>query len=69
VAGVAADRSFDQRSMKSQFRAADRSGARLALIVGDKEVADDTAVVRDLREGGEEIVRRGDVIEHVKKQL
>ena len=69
AAGVAADRSFDQRSMKSQFRAADRSKARLALIVGDKEAADDTVVVRDLREGAEEVVPRGDVVEHVKKQL
>jgi histidyl-tRNA synthetase len=70
LAGVAADRSFDQRSMKSQFRAADRSGARLALIVGEREASDDTVVVRDLRNGGaEESVPRGDVVEQVKKRL
>jgi histidyl-tRNA synthetase len=69
AAGVAADRSFDQRSMKSQFRSADRSGARLAAIVGEQEASDGTVVVRDLREGGEEIVHRGDVVEHVKKHL
>ena len=33
-AGIRADRAFDGRSMKSQMKAADRSGARLALIVG-----------------------------------
>jgi len=37
--------------------------------VGNKEAAEDTVVVRDLRVGGEEIVHRGDVIEHVKKQM
>jgi len=69
AAGIAADRSFDQRSMKSQFRAADRSRARFALVVGEQEVADDTVVVRDLRDGGEEVVGRGDVVDHVTKRL
>ena len=39
-AGLSADRAFDGRSMKSQIKAADRSGARIALIVGDQELAD-----------------------------
>ena len=33
-AGISADRSFDQRSMKAQMKAADRSGADVAVIVG-----------------------------------
>ena len=32
-AGVRADRAFDGRSMKAQFKLADRSGARLAVVV------------------------------------
>ena len=31
------DRAYEQRSMKSQMKAADRSGARLAVIVGSDE--------------------------------
>ena len=42
------------RSMKSQFRSADASGARLAVILGEDEVARGVAVVKDLREGGEQ---------------
>ena len=38
-AGLRADRAFDDRSMKSQLKAADRSGARVALIVGPEELA------------------------------
>ena len=34
AAGLAADRAVDGRSTKAQMKAADRSGARLALIVG-----------------------------------
>lgn len=47
-AGVAADRAFDGRSMKHQMKAAAKSGARFALIVGDDEAASGTVSVRDL---------------------
>jgi histidyl-tRNA synthetase len=42
------------RSMKSQFRSADASGARLAIILGEDEIARRVAVVKDLRTGGEQ---------------
>jgi histidyl-tRNA synthetase len=69
AAGVSADRSFDGRSMKSQFKSADRSGARLALVVGENEVAAGTVTLRDLRAGDQETVDRADVVEHVRKRL
>ena len=39
AAGLRADRAFDGRSPKAQFKAADRSGARLALVVGPDEAS------------------------------
>jgi histidyl-tRNA synthetase len=69
AAGIGADRSFDGRSMKAQFKAADRSGAALAVVVGDAEAAADTVTVRDLRAGEQETVDRADVVEHVRKRL
>jgi histidyl-tRNA synthetase len=53
-AGLGADRAFDDRSMKAQLKAADRSGARLALIVGPDELAAGTVSLRPLRGGGEQ---------------
>ncbi len=47
--GLSADRAFENRSMKSQMKAADRSGAEIAVIIGSNEVAAGTAVVRPLR--------------------
>ena len=68
-AGIAADRGFDGRSMKSQFKAADRSGARIALVVGPDEAAAGTVTVRPLRgEGEQETIGRADVVEHVRKR-
>ena len=49
AAGLSADRAFDDRSMKSQFKMADRSGARWVLIVGPDEAAAGTVSLRPLR--------------------
>ncbi|WP_419945242.1 histidine--tRNA ligase [Candidatus Poriferisodalis sp.] len=47
--GIRADRAFDDRSMRAQMRAADRSGAEIALIVGPDEAGAGTVTVRPLR--------------------
>lgn len=52
--GLRVDRAFDNRSPKAQFKAADRSGARLALIIGPDEVAAGTCGIKDLHKGGDQ---------------
>ncbi len=58
--GLSAERSYDQRSMKSQMKLADRSGARLALLIGPRERESDTVTIRDLR-GTDEAQRQHSV--------
>ncbi len=41
-------------SFKSQFKRADKSGAQLALILGEDEVASEVVAVKDLRQGEEQ---------------
>lgn len=66
-AGISADRGFDARSMKSQMKTADRSGARFAVIVGEDEVAAGQVTVRDLRDGtGQESVARDALVAHLR---
>lgn len=66
--GVSCDRAFEQRSMKSQMKAADRSGAAVALIVGTDEVAAGTVVVRPLRgDDRQQPVDRANVVPHVQQ--
>ena len=66
--GLSADRAFDDRSMKAQFKAADRSGARWVLIVGPDEAASGTVSLRPLRgEGDQQTVAVGEVIEAVRR--
>jgi histidyl-tRNA synthetase len=72
AAGVSADRAYEGRSMKSQMKAADRSGALVAVIIGSDELAAGTAVVRPLRvneQRDQQVVPRTDLLESVQKVL
>jgi histidyl-tRNA synthetase len=69
-AGIGADRAFGARSLKSQLRAADRSGARVALIVGQEEATAGEVTVKDLRAGGgQERVKTAQVLATVRAKL
>ncbi len=68
-AGLRADRAFDGRSLKAQMKAAGRSGARVAVIVGEQERADGTASVRDLARHEQDVVPRDQVADRVRKLL
>ncbi|HEV7886597.1 MAG TPA: histidine--tRNA ligase [Acidimicrobiales bacterium] len=69
AAGLSADRAYDGRSMKAQMKAADRSGARLALIVGEDEAAAAQVTVRDLKTHEQEQVAQSDIADIVRKKL
>lgn len=67
-AGLRADRAFDGRSPKSQFKAADRSGARVAIVVGPDEAEAGTAGIKDLRSGTDQvIVAQSDLVAEVRR--
>lgn len=69
-AGHSADRAYDRRSMKAQMKAADRSGAKVAVIVGDDERAEDSVLLRPLREGGDQrVVARSDLVPELEAML
>jgi histidyl-tRNA synthetase len=56
--------------MKSQMKTADKSGARVALLVGEDEVAKGTVTVRHLRGDAEqESVRRDEIVERVRSLI
>jgi histidyl-tRNA synthetase len=69
-AGIAALRAFDGRSMKSQLRLADASGAALACIVGERELAEGAVAIRPLRtEAPQELVARAELVGRVQELL
>jgi histidyl-tRNA synthetase len=57
--GLSADRAYGGRSTKAQFKLADRSEARFAVILGRREAEHDAVRVKDLQSGEErELPRR-----------
>jgi histidyl-tRNA synthetase len=69
-AGLRADRAFDGRSMKSQIKSADRSGALVALVVGPQELVAGTVGLRPLRNDAEQrSVPRAAIVEELKAFL
>jgi histidyl-tRNA synthetase len=69
-AGLRADRAFDGRSMKSQIKSADRSGALVALVVGPQEVEAGTVGLRPLRsDAAQRSVPRPAIVEELKAFL
>ena len=69
-AGLRADRAFDERSMKSQIKSADRSGALVALVVGPKELSRGMVGLRPLRSDEEQrTVPRAAIVDELKAFL
>ena len=64
-AGFAVDRGFDGRSMKSQMKAADRAGARCAIIIGEDEHRAGTCTVRDLVHATQTTISQSEIAAHL----
>ncbi|MFN8199517.1 MAG: histidine--tRNA ligase [Nakamurella multipartita] len=64
-AGYRVDMAYGGRALKTAMKMADASGAALALVLGDREIADGTVVVRDLRSGEQNAYPMGDLVQVV----
>lgn len=60
--GIAADMDYAGRSMKAQMRAASKSGAPYALIVGDNEIEMGVVEVKIMATGRQEAMRLADFV-------
>jgi histidyl-tRNA synthetase len=64
-AGISAGAGTPGKSLKSQLRAANDSGARFALIVGDNELSSATVTVKDLMEHSERSIPGDGLVSHL----
>lgn len=69
AAGVRSDLAYGDRGVKGAMRAADRSGARLALVAGDRDVEAGTVGVKDLSTGEQVDVPADSVVGEVLSRL
>jgi len=69
AAGIRVDLAYGDRGMKGAMRAADRSGARIALVAGDRDVEAGTVGVKDLTTGEQVDVVTDAVVAEVLARL
>jgi len=68
-AKIFAGEAFSKNALKVQMELANRQKAKFAIIIGQKEVIDGTAIIRDMDAGTQEIVDARKVVQAVRKQL
>ncbi|MBB2744310.1 UNVERIFIED_ORG: histidyl-tRNA synthetase [Microbispora rosea subsp. rosea] len=68
-AGLAVDMAFGGRGVKGAMKAADRSGARYALILGDRDIEAGAVQVKDLTTADQTAVPLAEVVEFLKGKL
>lgn len=68
AAGVSADMDCSGRSIKAQFKLANRENAKYCVVVGDTELANGTVVLKDLASGHQTTLARGHLLAALKEK-
>jgi histidyl-tRNA synthetase len=68
-AGIAADLAYGDRGMKGAMKAADRSGATYAVVLGERDLEAGVAQVKDLRDGEQTAVPLDTLVTHLRGLL
>lgn len=69
AAGVRVDIAYGGRGLKGAMKAADRSGARFALVLGESELASGEVELKDLSNGTQQRMALDDVVVQLTSQL
>ena len=69
ASGVRVDLAYGDRGLKGAMRAADRSGARVALVAGDRDIDAGTIGVKDLTTGEQVDIATDSVVDEVLSRL
>jgi histidyl-tRNA synthetase len=68
-AGVAADFAYGGRGVKASMRSANRSGARFAVVAGERDLAEGVVQVKDLESGEQAPVALDAVVAELRARL
>jgi histidyl-tRNA synthetase len=68
-AGIVADMDLSDRSLKAQFKIADREAASYCLVIGDNELAAGQVTLKNLSTGEQPSIARAQIVAHLGKML
>ncbi len=69
AAGIRTEADYQSRSLKAQFKQADKLGASLMVIIGADELAEGKVKLRDMRSHDEVLVALDTVVDEVRARL
>ncbi|ASS74720.1 histidine--tRNA ligase [Tumebacillus algifaecis] len=69
ASGIVADKDYLGKSMKAQMKAADRQGARQVVILGDDELAQGVANLKDMETGEQITVPLSELVQKVQSKM
>ena len=67
--GISSDIDYENRSLKSQMRSADKLSARFVMIIGDDEIKKEEVVLRDMKTKEQLSIKFTDIVSAVKARL
>ena len=65
AADLRADMAYGDRGLKGAMKAADKSGARFAVVIGDEEVSNSQVQIKNLGDSTQSQVAIGDMVAHL----
>jgi histidyl-tRNA synthetase len=68
-AKIQAAESFGRDSLRAQFKMADKLKVRYTILLGQKEVLEGKAIVKDMKTGKQDIIKIEKVVGEIKKKL
>ncbi|MFF2807834.1 histidine--tRNA ligase [Streptomyces sp. NPDC058000] len=68
-AGVATDFAYGGKGLKNAMKSANRSGARLALVAGERDLAEGVVQLKDLQSGEQTAIALDAVVDEVRRAL
>lgn len=68
-AGIGAVANMGKDSIKAQLKEADRLGAGMTVIIGQKEVYESTVLIRDMKTGVQDVIPSSEIVDELIRRL
>lgn len=65
--GISSDMNYVDRSLKSQFKHANRLGVRCVAVIGEEEVKNGTVTVKNMETGNQSVFKQNEFISHYRQ--
>ncbi len=66
--GLSVDKDYLDRKMKAQFKDADRNQAKFVVVLGEEEVKQQQATVKDMATGEQEMVAFDTLVDYIQSK-